>query len=133
MAPRLTTSLPFYDNINPMSILDIRPEDDNEGDRLASLEGLAANIRVELLERRLETLEGKNLAFISTTLQAVSGQHSKQAIKEKKALTRKRRITPPDLRTGGSSSSPHDVVGDSNSLDVAIASCFYVNVPTFTY
>ncbi len=113
MAPSLTISLPFYDNLNSMYILDIHPEDDHEGDRLASLEGLAANIRVEVLERRLETLEGKNLAFVSTTPQAVSGQHPKQAIKEKKALTRKRRMTPPDLRAGGSSSSPHDVVGDS--------------------
>ncbi len=98
-----------------MSIPDINPKDSDEGVCLASLEGLAADIRVEVLERRLETLEGNNLApFGSATPQAVQGQlHPKQCTKEKKALARKRRVTPPDLRSGGSSSSPRDVVGDS--------------------
>ncbi len=119
-----------YDNLIPLlSVLDVCPEDDNEGDRLANLEGLATNIRVELLERRLEALEGENLAFVSTP-QVGSRQHPKQERKEKKAaLIRKRcSVNTPDLRTG-SSSSLHGVLGLHTTGELGTASPTYSAVP----
>ncbi len=113
-----------------MSVLDVCPEDGNEGDRLENLEGLATNIIVELLERRLETLEGENLTFVSTPRVVGSRQHPKQQDrKEKKAaLIRKRcstTTTTPDLRTGSSSSSLHSVQGLHTTGELRAASPSY--------